>query len=166
VLDTHLSRLAAYLRMLGFDSLYRNDYRDEELARISGNQQQTLLTRDRGLLKRSIVINGYLVRETHPRHRMIEVLSRFDLFASIFLFRRCLHCMHRCRRFRKNRFKIVCYERPNNSTTSSTFAAGVIESTGRDRIITACKASSPLYSGSRSGLFLAFRFVTDAMVEV
>jgi len=92
VLDTHLGRLAAYLRMLGFDSLYRNDYRDEELARISGNQQRTLLTRDRGLLKLGIVIHGYLVREAYPRHQMIEVLSRFDLFASISPFRRCLHC--------------------------------------------------------------------------
>ncbi len=92
VLDTHLGKLAAYLRMLGFDSLYRNDCRDEELARISANQQRTLLTRDRGLLKRSIVIHGYLVREVHPHHQMIEVLSRFDLFASISPFRRCLHC--------------------------------------------------------------------------
>src|SRR5262249_11777820 len=33
VLDTHLGQLAAYLRMLGFDTLYRNDYADEELAR-------------------------------------------------------------------------------------------------------------------------------------
>ena len=92
VLDNHLGRLAAYLRMLGFDSLYRNDYRDEELARISANQQRTLVTRDRGLLKRSIVIHGYLVGETHPHHQMMEVLSRFDLFASISPFRRCLHC--------------------------------------------------------------------------
>jgi uncharacterized protein with PIN domain len=43
-------------------------------------------------LKRSIVIHGYLVGETHPHHQMMEVLSRFDLFASISPFRRCLHC--------------------------------------------------------------------------
>jgi len=42
VLDNHLGRLAAYLRMLGFDSFYRNDYHDEELARVA-NQQRTLL---------------------------------------------------------------------------------------------------------------------------
>src|SRR5262245_38648489 len=35
VLDTHLGRLAAYLRMLGFDTLYRNDYDDPELARLA-----------------------------------------------------------------------------------------------------------------------------------
>ena len=39
VLDTHLGRLAAYLRMLGFDTLYRNDYDDPELARISVDER-------------------------------------------------------------------------------------------------------------------------------
>ncbi len=34
VLDTHLGRLASYLRMLGFDTLYQSDYQDEELLRI------------------------------------------------------------------------------------------------------------------------------------
>src|SRR6516164_651772 len=30
VLDTHLGRLAGYLRMLGFDTVYRRDYADRE----------------------------------------------------------------------------------------------------------------------------------------
>jgi hypothetical protein len=52
VLDTHLGKLAAYLRMLGFDSWYRNDCQDEELAHISAGQRRILLSRDRGLLNR------------------------------------------------------------------------------------------------------------------
>jgi hypothetical protein len=32
VLDVHLGRLATYLRIMGFDTLYRNDYEDDELA--------------------------------------------------------------------------------------------------------------------------------------
>lgn len=40
VLDTHLGKLAAHLRMLGFDSLYRNDCPDEELAHISATEQR------------------------------------------------------------------------------------------------------------------------------
>src|SRR5690348_7896538 len=32
VLDIHLGKLATSLRLLGFDTLYRNDYKDEELA--------------------------------------------------------------------------------------------------------------------------------------
>jgi uncharacterized protein with PIN domain len=92
VLDTHLGKLAAHLRMLGFDSLYGRDCRDEELAHISAGQQRTLLSRDRGLLKRSLVTRGYLVRATHPREQLIEVCRRFNLSRSIAPFRLCLHC--------------------------------------------------------------------------
>ncbi|MGA8149862.1 MAG: Mut7-C RNAse domain-containing protein [Terriglobales bacterium] len=92
VLDTHLGKLAAYLRMLGFDSVYRNNCRDEELAHISLDQQRTLLSRDRGLLKRSLVTRGYLVREPQPREQLLEVLRRFNLSGSVAPFRRCLAC--------------------------------------------------------------------------
>ena len=54
VLDTHLGRLAAYLRMLGFDAAYDNRGSDAELARISCDERRILLTRDRGLLKRPL----------------------------------------------------------------------------------------------------------------
>src|SRR5919198_1954029 len=55
ILDRHLGRLAAYLEMLGFDTLYRTGYRDEELARIASDERRILLTKDHGLLKRSAV---------------------------------------------------------------------------------------------------------------
>jgi uncharacterized protein with PIN domain len=92
VLDTHLGRLATYLRMLGFDTLYQNDYPDEELAQISSQEARILLTRDRGLLKRSAVTHGYCVRETDPREQVREVLRRFDLFGAVQPFQRCLRC--------------------------------------------------------------------------
>ncbi len=92
VLDVHLGQLAVYLRMLGFDTLYRNDYADEELARTSSQEGRILLTRDRGLLKRTIVTHGYCLRTTDPRQQVIEVLRRFDLWNAVAPFRRCLHC--------------------------------------------------------------------------
>jgi len=92
VLDTHLGKLAAHLRMLGFDSLYRNDCPDEELAHISATEQRILLSRDRGLLRRSIVTRGYLVRAAQPREQLIEVCCRFNLNGSIAPFCRCIEC--------------------------------------------------------------------------
>ena len=59
VLDGHLGRLAAYLRLLGFDCLYRNDYADEEVTGISHDENRICLTRDRGLLKRKIITRNY-----------------------------------------------------------------------------------------------------------
>jgi hypothetical protein len=92
VLDVHLGRLAAYLRMGGFDTLYRNDYDDEELAQISNSEERILLTRDIGLLKRSMVIQGYFIRETNPRRQLAEVMGRFDLFQSVIPFKHCMKC--------------------------------------------------------------------------
>ncbi len=92
VLDVHLGKLATYLRLLGFDSWYRHDCDDEELAAISDSEQRILLTRDRGLLKRSLVTYGYWVRAIDPIQQSREVLQRFALWAKIRPFRRCLRC--------------------------------------------------------------------------
>lgn len=92
VLDTHLGRLAAYLRMLGFDSLYWNDARDERLAKVSGSEKRILLTRDRGLLKRTSVVYGYCVRSTAPRGQLIEVVRHFQLQRAVQPFKRCMRC--------------------------------------------------------------------------
>ena len=92
VLDTHLGKLAVYLRMLGLDTLYRNDCQDDEVAHISASQGRVLLTKDRGLLKRSAVTHGYCVRAIRPREQVVEVLRRFDLLGSIAPFCRCLRC--------------------------------------------------------------------------
>lgn len=92
VLDAHLGRLAAYLRMAGFDTLYRNNYDDEELALISSSEQRILLTRDIGLLKRSIVIYGYFMRETNPRRQLAEAMRRYNLAEKITPFKYCMKC--------------------------------------------------------------------------
>ncbi len=92
VLDVHLGRLAAYLRMLGFDTLYRNDYSDQHLASISVDESRILLTRDRGLLKRREITRGYFVRAIEPRIQIKQVLTRFDLAGLINPFTRCMRC--------------------------------------------------------------------------
>ncbi len=92
VLDIHLGKLVNSLRLLGFDTLYRNDYADEELAQISASEERILLTRDKGLLMRSLVTYGYYVRETNPERQVVEVLRRFDLFGKVLPFQRCIRC--------------------------------------------------------------------------
>jgi len=92
VLDCHLGRLARYLRQFGFDTLYRNDYADDELAHTSASEHRILLTRDRSLLKRSIITHGYFVREFDPRKQLDEVIRRFDLRNQIIPFGRCTRC--------------------------------------------------------------------------
>ena len=92
VADTHLGRLAAWLRLLGFDTLYRNDYDDPELARSAADEGRVLLTRDRGLLKHKLVIYGCCVRETDPQQQVVSVLRRYRLRGAVQPWRRCIHC--------------------------------------------------------------------------
>jgi uncharacterized protein len=92
ILDVHLGKLAAYLRMLGFDTVYGNGLGDAELVRISSEQHRIVLTRDRGLLKYGAVTYGYLVRETDSRRQVAEIVARFDLARSVRPFTRCMAC--------------------------------------------------------------------------
>jgi hypothetical protein len=92
LLDVHLGRLAAYLRMAGFDALYCNQASDPELAKIVSSEGRVLLTRDRYLLMRTAVERGYWVRSTEPREQLLEVVRRFDLAGSLRPFTRCLEC--------------------------------------------------------------------------
>ena len=92
VLDCHLGKLAYYLRMLGFDTLYSADFHDDELVAISNRDRRTLLSRDRKLIEEGAITRGYRVRETDPKLQVSEILRRFDLFGSTRPLQRCLRC--------------------------------------------------------------------------
>ena len=92
VLDVHLGRLAGRLRLLGVDTAYRNDADDSDLAQESVREQRWLLTRDRGLLMRTIVSHGYLVRSDDPPQQVHEVMRRFQLYGAVKPLTRCARC--------------------------------------------------------------------------
>jgi uncharacterized protein len=92
ILDVHLGTLAKYMRMLGFDTLYRNNYEDEEVVKISLKEKRAILTRDSGILKRSGVTHGYWIRSSQTSEQIIEVIKRFDLKEQIKELSRCLLC--------------------------------------------------------------------------
>ena len=94
IADNHLGRLAAYLRMLGYDTLYRNDYQDPELAAVAHQEERILLTRDRRLLMRREVAYGCLLRSLDPQEQLDEVVQRYALAKSARPFLRCLRCNH------------------------------------------------------------------------
>lgn len=92
VADGHLGRLARYLRLLGFDTWYQPQADDAALSLRSAEEGRILLTRDRGLLKRSEVQRGYCVRSTDAERQVREVAERFHLERDARPFSRCLRC--------------------------------------------------------------------------
>lgn len=92
VLDVHLGRLSAYLRMLGFDTVYGKSLDDQTLAQISADEDRILLSRDRGLLMRKIVRQGSFIYSTDPFHQFHQVIHRYSLKTQAAPFTRCLKC--------------------------------------------------------------------------
>ena len=80
------------LTLLGIDAAYSNDADDNALAQVATAQGRVLLTRDRGLLKRKLVVYGHCVRSGEPRSQLIAVLHRYRLHDSVRLWSRCLRC--------------------------------------------------------------------------
>jgi len=92
VLDAHLGKLAKYLRMLGFDTRYRNDFDDDEIIEIAAKEKRIILTRDKLLLSSSRVTHGYYIRSTDKHKQLIEVVRKFDLYSQFRSFTRCMTC--------------------------------------------------------------------------
>ena len=83
--------------MLGLDCHYSPNSQDEELVEISLSQKRTLLTRDRRLLMRKSIVEGYLVRSLDPREQLAELTTRFALAKWCRPFSRCIRCNGRLR---------------------------------------------------------------------
>jgi uncharacterized protein with PIN domain/sulfur carrier protein ThiS len=92
VADAHLGRLARYLRMLGFDTLYEDAVPDRQLVRISRAGRRILLTRDRELLMHRELTHGVFVRGDRPRKQLRYVVERLDLRSDCLPFSRCMDC--------------------------------------------------------------------------
>lgn len=92
VADAHLGGLARLLRMAGYDTLYDNHYRDDDIARIAGEEGRVLLTRDRELLKRRSVELGCYLHALKPPAQLRELFARLQLGAGMRPFSLCLHC--------------------------------------------------------------------------
>jgi uncharacterized protein with PIN domain len=101
VVDVNLGKLAQKLRLLGFDTLFRNDFEDDEIVQISLNEKRIILTRDRGILKQNAVTHGYWLRNDDPKKQLEEVVERLQLHHSFRPFTRCSNCNSRLKEISK-----------------------------------------------------------------
>jgi uncharacterized protein len=90
LLDVHLGTLARRMRLVGLDAAYRNHAGDDELLAEAVSQRRTLLTRDRGLLRRRALPAGAYVRGEHANDQLTDVLDRFA--PPLAPWTRCLRC--------------------------------------------------------------------------
>ncbi|MDN3670557.1 Mut7-C RNAse domain-containing protein [Echinicola jeungdonensis] len=103
ILDAHLGKLAKYLRMLGFDTLYRNDFEDDDIIEIAQKENRIILTRDRLLLKSSKINHGYFVRAIDKHEQLREIVQKYDLYSQFKSFSRCMTCNYPLTRIEKSK---------------------------------------------------------------
>ena len=92
VADAQLGGLARRLRMTGFDTLFDNGFRDDEVEALALAEGRIVLTRDRELLERRRITHACYVHALPPAEQLREVFDRLDLAASARPFTLCPVC--------------------------------------------------------------------------
>ena len=106
VLDVHLGRLAAYLRLLGFDCLYSSrDVKDQMLIELALEENRILLTMDRKMLMNKQLKWGRIIRSRDPIKQVEEVIERYRLRDKADPFSRCMVCNERLSMADENHFR-------------------------------------------------------------
>jgi uncharacterized protein len=90
--DAHLGRLAKYLRLCGFDTLYGMPLTDREIINLSHTENRIILSCDKELLKNRHVIQSLRIMSAKPEEQLKEVLNRYDLINKFNPFTRCIEC--------------------------------------------------------------------------
>ena len=91
IADCHLGKLAKYLRMMGFDTLYFAQIDDSDLITLAIEQKRTILTRDKALSKHKNIPVLFL-DSTETKAQLQTVFSRFRLKEYPAPFSRCIIC--------------------------------------------------------------------------
>ncbi|HYC47526.1 MAG TPA: Mut7-C RNAse domain-containing protein [Burkholderiales bacterium] len=92
IADAHLGGLAHMLRMLGFDTLYDQNFQDRAVVDLGQSEHRVVLTRDRELLKCRDVLRGCYVHALKAEAQLREVAARYPIARQMRPFTLCLHC--------------------------------------------------------------------------
>lgn len=92
IADVMLGRLAKRMRLLGNDVLYDRTLDDNEIIRLSLEQDRVILTRDRALSDRPLAANNLLIKSDLVQQQVEQVLSTFPLESQLNPFSRCSGC--------------------------------------------------------------------------
>lgn len=96
IADANVGKLARWMRVLGYDTLFFNDIDDDLLIEIAMRENRTVLTRDTRIMDRRVVSQGrlkaLLVRDDDPRQQLRQVVQALHLDPRQTQFTLCLRC--------------------------------------------------------------------------
>lgn len=92
IADVMLGRLARWLRILGYDTIYDSHFTDDELFFRAHQEKRILLTRDSDLAQRMNPQYCFFITEQAVREQVKQVIAQYHLNTEQFLFTRCTLC--------------------------------------------------------------------------
>ncbi len=96
IVDSNVGRLATWLRVAGFDTLFAKSIDDNRLVRIALDEDRVLLTKDRQILKRRLVTSGrlkvILIEDDEVKAQLRQVLATLNLAGQLRPFSLCVEC--------------------------------------------------------------------------
>jgi uncharacterized protein with PIN domain len=84
IADSMLGRLARWLRLLGFDTLYFPCIEDRLILKIAREEDRILLTKDTRLVKIRGLKNFLLLQENNPFQQLRKVIHTYNLMQDTF----------------------------------------------------------------------------------
>ena len=91
IADCHLGKLAKYLRLMGFDTLFFPHIEDDKLIIIANEENRIILTRDRDLSQRKNA-PVFFLEPTDTRAQLKTLIECYDLKEHPTPFSRCIVC--------------------------------------------------------------------------
>jgi len=73
IADEMVGRLAKWLRLLGYDTVYANKLTDTEMLDIAESERRIIVTRDRLLIRRRRCRNHIFIQSDHWRQQLKQV---------------------------------------------------------------------------------------------
>jgi len=92
IVDCMLGKLAKWLKILGFDSLYFSKIEDSDLLALARKEGRVLLSRDNELIDKSRDIQTLFIKSENWNTQVEQVLDDFNLWKDINPYSRCIEC--------------------------------------------------------------------------
>lgn len=93
IVDEMLGRLTKWLRLLGYDTVYKTPTTDSALVNQAFKEQRILLTRDTHLVERKFIPRYILIKSDYYIEQLRQVIRDLDLKPDEALFfSRCILC--------------------------------------------------------------------------
>jgi len=97
ICDDNLGKLAKYLRILGFDTIFREPISNAKLLHAAATEERFLLTRDRRLTGASHPFGILLLENDNPLDQLRMTISKLNLtILAESIFHRCTKCNEIC----------------------------------------------------------------------